>query len=49
MRIVTNDMEIIECRIIEISALDKGKVIIDLGDRVLDLNDIFRIIEGVGK
>lgn len=47
MRIVTNDMEVIECSIIEFSSLDKGKVIVDLGDRILDMDDIFRIIKGV--
>ena len=46
MRIVTNDMEIIECRIIEFSSLEKGKLIIDLGERVIDMNDVFRIIKG---
>ena len=47
MRIVTYDMEIIECSIIEFSSLDKGKVIVDLGERVIDMDDIFRIIKGV--
>ena len=46
MRIVTNDMEIIKCQIIEFSSLEKGKLIIDLGDRVIDINDVFRIIRG---
>jgi len=38
--------EVIKCRKIEPATLSPGKIIVDEGERIVDIRDVIKIVEG---